>query len=56
MGLGIAKSCSDTELVHSAFEAARLVLEKDPYLTEEKHKSLKAELEKTINEKSSTIN
>ena len=56
MGLGIAKSCSDTELVHSAFEAARLVLEKDPYLTEEKHKCLKAELEKTINEKSSTIN
>ena len=56
MGLGIAKSCSDTELVHSAFAAAKLVLENDPSLTEEKHKELKAELEKTINEKASTIN
>ncbi len=56
MGLGISKSCSDTELVHSAFEAARRILETDPYLTEEKHSELKAELEKAINEKSSTIN
>ena len=55
-GLGISKNCSDTLLVHSAFESARLVLESDPDLSNEKHILLKEELTRTLNEKASTIN
>ena len=55
-GLGISKSCSDTELLHSAFESARALLEIDPELCSEKHSRIKEELKKMIDEKSSTIN
>ena len=55
-GLTISKNCHDTELVHHAFESARALLSKDPNLTDENHKYLKLELEKSINEKTSTIN
>lgn len=54
-GLGISKHCSDTTLVHSAFESARLLLEDDPELSNESHKLIKEELIKSLNEKSSTI-
>jgi ATP-dependent DNA helicase RecG len=55
-GLGISKNCSDTLLVHSAFESARILLESDPDLTSENHALLKEELTRTLNEKASTIN
>lgn len=55
-GLGISKKCTDTELVHSAFESARRLLELDPDLSLDEHANLRAELEKAINEHASTIN
>ena len=55
-GLGISKSCQDMDLVHSAFESARTLLDTDPDLAEEKHLLLREELQKAIDEKSSTIN
>ncbi len=55
-GLGISKSCTDTELVFSAFESAKAILQIDPNLTNESHKHLKEELIKSLNEKTSTIN
>lgn len=55
-GLGISKSCTDTLLLHSAFDSARELLESDPDLTCESHLNLKAELLKNLNENSSTIN
>ncbi|MBO4983902.1 MAG: ATP-dependent DNA helicase RecG [Clostridia bacterium] len=55
-GLGISKSCSDTALLHSAFESAKALLDTDPELTNENHLRIKEELRKIIDEKSSTIN
>ena len=55
-GLGISKSCQDTDLVHSAFEAAHDLLEFDPDLTMDCHRQIKEELAKSLNEKTSTIN
>ena len=55
-GLGISKSCTDTELLHSAFESAKALLDTDPELTNENHLRIKEELRKIIDEKSSTIN
>ncbi|MBO5312385.1 MAG: ATP-dependent DNA helicase RecG [Clostridia bacterium] len=55
-GLTIAKSCNDTLLVHSAFEEARLILEKDPYLLLEEHAKLKEVLGDTLNKRLGTIN
>ena len=55
-GLGISKSCKDTELVHGAFESAHELLLSDPDLTDEIHHEIKAELAKSLNEKASTIN
>ena len=55
-GLGISKSCSDTELLHSAFNSAKELLDSDPDLTQEKHSLIRSELAKSINEKASTIN
>lgn len=55
-GLGISKSCQDTDLVHSAFEAAHDLLEFDPDLTMDCHRQIKEELTKSLNEKTSTIN
>ena len=55
-GLGISKSCNDTQLVFSAFESAKAILESDPNLNNDKYKYLKEELTKSLNEKTSTIN
>lgn len=55
-GLGISKSCSDTSLLHSAFESAKALLDADPELTRENHLRIKEELKKLLDEKSSTIN
>ena len=55
-GLGISKSCQDTELLHSAFESARKLLDFDPNLSLEAHQLLRTELQNSINEKTSTIN
>ena len=55
-GLGISKSCQDTELVHAAFESARKVLDFDPELSLEANRYLRNELQNSINEKTSTIN
>ena len=55
-GLGISKSCQDTDLVHSAFEAAHDLLELDPDLTMDCHRQIKEELARSLNEKTSTIN
>ena len=55
-GLGISKSCQDTELVFSAFESAKNLLSLDPNLQDEKNKALKHELSNFLNEKTSTIN
>ncbi|MBQ8145850.1 MAG: ATP-dependent DNA helicase RecG [Clostridia bacterium] len=55
-GLGISKSCTDTELLHSAFASAKALLDSDPELSDEKHLSIKENLRKLIDEKSSTIN
>ena len=55
-GLGISKSCQDTELVYSAFESARNLLAADPNLECDANQQIKAELSKILNEKASTIN
>ena len=54
--LGIAKSCTDTALLHSAFKAAKKTLDFDPELSHPEHSLLKDEVEKICNEKLSTIN
>ena len=55
-GLTISKNCHDTEFVHKVFDCARQLLENDPELSAESLKHLKAELQKSIDEKTSTIN
>ncbi len=54
--LGIAKSCTDTSLVHLSFEAAKKTLESDPDLSLPEHLQLRGEVERICNEKASTIN
>ncbi len=54
--LGIAKSCTDTVLVHSAFESAKRTLEIDPTLEMPEHKGISERVLKMCNEKSNTIN
>ncbi len=54
--LGIAKSCSDTLLLHSAFESARKTLALDPSLTSENHTLLRQKVEKMCSTKAGTIN
>lgn len=54
--LGIAKSCTDTLLVHSAFESARKTLSIDPDLSSIEHSQIKKKVKKMCNEKSNTIN
>ncbi len=54
--LGIAKSCSDTLLLHSAFEGARKTLALDPTLSNENHTLLRQKVEKMCSIKAGTIN
>ena len=54
--LGIAKSCSDTTLVHNAFESAKLTLESDPDLSAPANFLLKQRVEDIWRASSSTIN
>ncbi len=54
--LGIAKSCSDTLLVHNAFESAKGTLELDPSLSSPEHSLLKQKVEELCNDKANTIN
>ncbi|MBQ8546081.1 MAG: ATP-dependent DNA helicase RecG [Clostridia bacterium] len=56
LDLGIAKSCSDTLLVHSAFESARALLERDPELTSSDNIYLREKVGKICRTKSNTIN
>lgn len=55
-GLTISKNCRDNELVQNAFESAHALLKSDPNLSDSSHIPLRLELEKSINEKASTIN
>ncbi len=54
--LGIAKSCSDTLLLHSAFEGARKTLALDPTLSNENHTLLRQKVEKMCSTKAGTMN
>ena len=56
LDLGIAKNCSDTKLLHSAFECAKGLLEKVPDLSSECHALLRQRVEAMCNAKSNTIN
>ncbi len=56
MGLDLAKSCSDTELLTSAFECARMILSKDKYLTSEENALLKERLGEVISKNIKTVN
>ena len=56
LDLGIAKSCQDTLLVHSAFECAKETLSLDPALSSPSNSLLKIKVEELCNEKSNTIN
>lgn len=55
-GLGIAKSCTDTQLVYTAFQTAQSLLEDDSDLSRPEHSLIKEMLTKATNEKISTIN
>lgn len=56
MGLDLAKSCSDTELLTSAFECARMVLSKDKYLGSRENALLKERLGEVISKNIKTVN
>lgn len=56
MDLGISKSCSDTALLHSAFESARLILQSDPTLAQDEHKALLSQVEDMCKISVNTIN
>ena len=56
LDLGIAKSCSDTLLVHSAFESAKATLEKDPYLSLNENSMLREIVDGMCKTKQNTIN
>ncbi|MBQ7353248.1 MAG: ATP-dependent DNA helicase RecG [Clostridia bacterium] len=56
MELGISKSCSDTALLHSAFESARQLLEKDFSLSAPEHLPLLAQVESMCKIGANTIN
>lgn len=56
VNFNIAKSCSDTELLHSAFESAREILKIDKDLSLEEHALLRNEVEKICNSSANTIN
>ncbi len=56
MGLDLAKSCSDTELLTSAFECARMVLSKDKYLESTGNALLKERLGEVISKNIKTVN
>ncbi len=56
MDLGIAKSCTDTLLVHSAFESAKKILDADPSLCAPENFLLNTMVESVCKTKSNTIN
>ena len=56
LDLGIAKSCSDTLLVHAAFESAKSTLDKDPSLALEEHALLSSMVDNMYKSKQNTIN
>ena len=56
MGLDLAKSCSDTELLTSAFECARMVLSKDKHLGAKENALLKERLGEIISKNIKTVN
>ena len=55
ISFNIAKSCSDSELLHTAFESARELLSIDKSLSLDEHALLRAEVEKVCNSNSNTI-
>ena len=56
LDLGIAKNCTDTRLVHSAFESARELLASNPALLGDELDYLRQRVEETCVSKSNTIN
>ncbi len=56
VNFNIAKSCSDTELLHSAFESARTILSSDKTLSLDEHSLLRKEVERICNSNTNTIN
>lgn len=56
LDLGIAKSCTDTGLVHSAFESARKTLLIDPTLSKPENSLLAEQISRISSEQASTIN
>lgn len=56
VSFNIAKSCSDTELLHTAFESARELLCVDKTLSLDEHALLRAEVERVCHSNSNTIN
>ena len=54
--LGISKACSDTTLLHSAFESAKQILKDDPTLSLGEHQALRARVEEMCKTGSNTIN
>lgn len=56
MSFNIASSCSDTELLHTAFECARELLSVDKTLSLDEHSLLRKEVERVCNSNANTIN
>ena len=55
-GFDIACSCTDTELLHTAFEDAKALLSSDPDLQSEQNALLRQKIDKICATKASTIN
>ena len=56
LDLGIAKSCTDSALVFSAFESAKQTLDEDPELSSDKNALLSQMVEEICKTKTNTIN
>ena len=56
MELGISKTCSDSNLLHSAFESARQILALDPTLSCAEHNAIRTRVDEMCKVGSNTIN
>lgn len=54
--LGLAASCTDTEIIEKASCYAKTIVEKDPTLSDEKNKAMRRQLARFIKSKSKTQN
>jgi ATP-dependent DNA helicase RecG len=55
-GFTVAKSCTDSVLVHNAFESAKEILSRDRSLTLPEHKCLREKIDEICKQKSGTVN